>query len=87
MNTGEKKLPEENKEQPKKNKVSIPTQKTFSFYSAFNSTEDIDKKINKWLMEQAFKKQICYLGKVTSHSGFFGKKLVYVFMYSIIVEV
>lgn len=74
-------------EAPQKIKIAIPTQKTLSFYTLINSDKAIDKKVNEWLKNQSLNKQTPMLGKVTSHMGLFGKKLVYVFLYSTYVEV
>ena len=88
MNQQETK-PEEKKEQekPKAQKVGIPTQKTFSFNTLFNSQNKIDSTVNKWLKEQALKQQTPFLGKAAVSPGIFGGKIVYVFMFSTFIEI
>jgi hypothetical protein len=78
---------EPTKEEQKPKQVAIPTQKTFSFNTLFNSPEKIDQKINKWLKDQTMKKQTPMLGKVSTTTGLFGKQIVYVFMFSTVFEI
>lgn len=73
--------------EPEKKKIAVPTQKSFAFNTLFTSQEKIDLKINKWLESMARRKQIPMLGKVTMAPGLFGKKIVFVFLYSTFFEI
>lgn len=70
-------------EEPKKEQISVPTQKTFIFNEHNNNRgywleNEIDEVVNEWLIGMAKKGTIPMLGKITASLG----TLVVVYMYA-----
>ncbi len=69
--------------QPDGKMVAVPTQKTFSFYTAFSGSKRIDHIINDWLKSQVLVGRQPMLVKLERGVGVFGPKLIFVYMYSV----